>query len=70
MKKDKAAHLIKTTLKQRDLAAKEMYTILEAEGISHRTAEDVRKEMGIRCYRKGKHWFWSIQNSDNPGRKE
>ena len=70
MKKDKAAHLIKTTLKQRDLAAKEMYTILEAEGISHRTAEDVRKEMGIRCYRKGKHRFWSIESSDNPGRKE
>ena len=70
MKKDKAAYLIKSTLLKGDMASKEMYVVLEAEGISHRTAEDVRKEMGIYCYRKGKHWFWSIQNGNNPGRKE
>ena len=70
MKKDKAAYLIKSTLLQGDMAAKEMYVVLEKEGISHRTAEDVRKEMGICCYRKGKHWFWSIHPDNNPGRKE
>lgn len=71
MKKDRAAYLIKTTLLQGDMAAKEMYEKLEAEGISHRTAEDVRKEMGIRCYRKMKRWFWSIRTEENEmGRKE
>lgn len=64
MKKDKAAYMIKTTLLQGDVAAKEMYAKLEGEGISHRTAEDVRKEMGIRCYRKMKQWFWSIRTDE------
>jgi len=64
MKKDKAAYMIKTTLLQGDVAAKEMYAKLEGEGISHRTAEDVRKEMGIHCYRKMKQWFWSIRTDE------
>ena len=67
MKKDKAAYLIKTILLQGDMAAKEMYEKLASEGISHRTAEDVRKEMGIRCYRKMKQWFWSIQTGADNG---
>ena len=64
-KKDKTAYLIKATLLQGDKTAKEMYVILEKEGISHRTAEDVRKEMGINCYRKGKQWFWSIHQTQD-----
>jgi len=67
MKKDKAAYLIKMILLQGDMAAKEMYEKLASEGISHRTAEDVRKEMGIRCYRKMKQWFWSIQTGADNG---
>ena len=69
-KRDKAAYLIKTILEQGDVAANDMYVKLESEGISHRTAEDVRKEMGIRCYRRLKQWFWSIQPEDNNDRKE
>ena len=60
-KMDRAAYLIKAALSQGDVAANEMYEKLAAEGISHRTAEDTRKSMGIRCYRKMKQWYWSIK---------
>ena len=60
-KMDKAAYLIKEALSQGDVSSNEMYKMLEAEGISQRTAEDTRKNMGIRCYRKMKQWYWSIR---------
>ena len=28
------------------------------------TAEDTRKNMGIRCYRKMNHWYWSIKPAE------
>ena len=60
-KMEKAAYLIKETLSRGDVPSNEMYEKLETEGISHRTAEDTRKSMGIRCYRKMKQWYWSIR---------
>lgn len=60
-KMDKAAYHIKEVLSQGDVASIEMYKLLEAEGISRRTAEVARKNMGIRCYRKMKQWYWSIR---------
>ena len=60
-KMEKAAYLIKEMLSQEDVSANEMYEKMAAEGISHRTVEDTRKSMGIRCYRKMKQWYWSIR---------
>lgn len=60
-KMDKAAYLIKDALSHGDVSSNAMYEKLAAEGISHRTAEDTRKSMGIRCYRKMKQWYWSIK---------
>ena len=60
-KMDKAAYHIKEVLSQGDVASIEMYKRLETEGISRRTAEAARKNMGIRCYRKMKQWYWSIR---------
>lgn len=60
-KMEKAAFLIKEMLSRGDMRSVEIYDQLEAEGISHRTAEDTRKTMGIRCYRKMNQWYWSIQ---------
>ena len=60
-KMDKAAYHIKEVLSQGDVASIEMYKLLETEGISRRTAEVARKNMGIRCYRKMKQWYWSIR---------
>ena len=60
-KMEKAAYLIKDLLSQGDMRSTEMYEKLKEEGISQRTAEDTRKSMGIRCYRKMKQWYWSIR---------
>lgn len=60
-KMEKAAYLKKDMLSHGDIAANDMYEKLAVEGISHRTAEDTRKSMGIRCYRKMKQWYWSIK---------
>ena len=37
------------------------YMRLSDEGISHRTAEDTKKEIGVRCYRKMRQWYWSLK---------
>lgn len=66
-KMDKAAFLIKQMLAQGDMKSVEVYERLEREGISHRTAEDTRKNMGIRCYRKMNQWYWSIKPADVKG---
>ena len=60
-KTEKAAYLIKKLLSGEDMKAKEMYMRLSDEGISHRTAEDTRKEIGVRCYRKMRQWYWSLK---------
>lgn len=60
-KTDKAAYLIKRYLSHGDMKSKEIYQKLEEEGIGHRTAEVTKKEMGIRCYRKMRQWYWSIE---------
>ena len=61
-KTEKAAFLIKEILSQGDVRSKDMYARLSREGISHRTAEDTKKEIGIHCYRKMRQWYWSLQS--------
>ena len=63
-KTEKAAFLIKEILSQGDVRSKEMYAMLSREGISHRTAEDTKKEIGIHCYRKMRQWYWSLQTGE------
>ena len=72
-KADKAAFLIKEYLSAGDLRSVDIYKRLETEDIGRRTAEDTRKIIGVRCYRKRKQWYWSLNtkevNSDG-GRPE
>ena len=42
----------------------EIYIRLSDEGISRRTAENIKKELGIRSYRRMRQWYWSIQPED------
>lgn len=63
-KTEKAAYLIKSFLTDQDMSAKEIYLRLENEEISHRTAEETRKELGIRCYRKKRQWYWSLTSEE------
>lgn len=42
------------------MSAREIYYRLKEEGISHRTAEETKKEIGVRSYRKHRMWYWSL----------
>lgn len=59
-KADKASFLIKEYLSAGDMRSVDIYKKLEKEEISRRTAEETRKAMGVRCYRKMKQWYWSL----------
>ena len=59
-KTEKAAYLIKTLLERGDMRSKEVYIRLSDEGIGQRTAEVAKKELGVRCYRKMRQWYWSL----------
>ena len=43
------------------MRSREIYMRLSDEGISRRTAENTKKELGIRSYRKMRQWYWSIK---------
>jgi len=60
-KSEKAAYLIKKLLSEDDMRSREIYMRLSDEGISRRTAENTKKELGIRSYRKMRQWYWSIK---------
>ncbi|MCD8086380.1 MAG: AAA family ATPase [Clostridiales bacterium] len=60
-KMERAAHLIRQLLADGDMSSKEIYERLSEQGIGHRTAEDTKKEIGVRCYRKMKSWYWSLK---------
>lgn len=66
-KMDKAAFLIKELLSKGDMKSTDVYAALEGKGIAHRTAEDTRKNIGVRCYRKMNHWYWSIKPAESKG---
>jgi len=69
-KQEKAAYIIKAYLEQGDMAANDIYMKLSEAGIGHKTAEDVKKTLGIRCYRKARRWYWSLDNLGNNTMKE
>lgn len=60
LKSEKAAYLIKKLLSEGDMRAKEIYMRMSDEGISRKTAENTKAELGIRSYRKMRQWYWSL----------
>ena len=58
---DKAAYFIKEYLTAGDMRAREILIRLKDQGISKRTAELVKENLGIRSYRKMRSWFWTLQ---------
>lgn len=60
-KSEKAAYLIKKLLSGGDMRSREIYMRMSDEGISRRTAENTKKELGIRSYRKMRQWYWSMK---------
>lgn len=63
-KMDRATYLMKAYLEQGDILANDMYEKLGKAGIGHKTAEDARKILGIKCYRKMRKWYWSMGSPD------
>ena len=50
-----------TDCRNGDMRSREIYMRMSDEGISRRTAENTKKEFGIRSYRKMRQWYWSIR---------
>ncbi len=63
-KKDRAAILLKELLSESDMEADDIYTALEKEQISRRTACSIKQFLGIRSYRKDSRWFWTMRPKD------
>lgn len=62
---EKAAYWIKKLLSEDDMRVREIYMRLSYEGISRRTAENLKQELGIREYRKKSQLYWSLKSEDN-----
>ena len=62
---EKAAYLIKKLLSEDDMRVREIYMRLSYEGISRRTAENLKQELGIREYRKKSQLYWSLKLEDD-----
>lgn len=60
-KMEKAAYLIRNLLADGDMKSNDIYRRLSEEGISHKTAEDTKKEIGVRSYRQMRQWYWSLK---------
>lgn len=59
-----ASHFLTTLLNEKDVASKDLFFLLSKHGISEKTARVVKDELGIRVYRKGGQWYWSLRKSD------
>lgn len=55
-----AAYLIKKILSDGDVLSKEVFIRLSEQGIGRKTAEEAKKTLGIKSYRKMRQWYWSL----------
>ena len=57
---DRAAALLQRELAQRPLLAEEIYRMAEELGISKRTLDSAKAQLGVKSRKKGSQWFWEI----------
>ena len=57
-----AAYLIKKILSDGDVLSREVFTRLSEQGIGRKTAEEAKKTLGIKSYRKMRQWYWSLDD--------
>lgn len=60
---EKAAFIIKQCLQYEDMPAQMIKDKLNAEGISRRTMDLVKKDIGLYAYRRMRKWYWSLSPS-------
>ena len=56
----KAKVLLEELLSDNPLPANEVTELAESEGISKRTLDTVKSQMGIKSFKDGKQWFWAF----------
>lgn len=59
-KEAQAVSLIMEMLRDGDLPCNEIYSRLDGHGISRRTVENAKRLAGVRAYRQGTGWHWSL----------
>ena len=59
-KKETAAEYLRALLINNDIQSTVIFEKLDMLGISHRTVQAAKKEMGIQSYRKGNAWYWHL----------
>ena len=63
-KQEEAAYVICSMLKEKDVASRELLLILSRRDISEKTARAAKDELGVRAYRMGRQWYWSLKKDD------
>jgi AAA domain len=57
---DQAIELLREQLKGGEVRAKAIQELAQTRGISDRTLERAKKELGVKARKKGSAWFWSL----------
>lgn len=57
-----AKRLVLEILETKDVLSKEILNKLKLMGISARTANEVKSELGVTSYRKDGTWYWHLDN--------
>lgn len=60
-KQEEAAHIMANILRDRDVPATEIFSMMAEYEIAERTVRVVKKRLGIQTYRKDQQWFWSLK---------
>ena len=48
-------------LRERDVPATEIFSMMAEYEIAERTVRVVKKRLGIQTYRKDQQWYWSLK---------
>jgi len=67
-KLEMAAFYIKQILENGDVQAQDVFQQLSNLGIGKKTAEQAKKELGIKSYRVMRRWYWSLGEHDKRGK--
>lgn len=63
-KRDHCIFVLSLLLKDGAKKSTDILELMEAEGISARTVKTVKKEMGIRSFRKKDIWYWGLSEGE------
>ncbi len=69
-KYEKTARIIAEMLREQDIASQKVYEMLAVYGIRKKMAYAVKKELGIKAYRKNSTWYWTMKTRGHTGEKQ